>query len=51
MSEPSLRILLVDQNAERAAILDDGLREAGFSDITIVREMHSLLRRIVDLDP
>ncbi len=51
MTEPSLRILLVDQNPERAAILEEGLREAGCTDITIVREMHSLLRRIVDADP
>jgi response regulator NasT len=51
MSEPSLRILLVDQNADRAAILEEGLREAGLRDITILREMQSLLRRIVDLDP
>lgn len=51
MTEPSLRILLVDQNPERAAILEEGLREAGCTDITVVREMHSLLRRIVDADP
>jgi response regulator NasT len=51
MSESSLRILLVDQNADRASILEDGLREAGCTDITVVREMHSLLRRIVALDP
>jgi two-component system, response regulator / RNA-binding antiterminator len=51
MSESPLRILLVDQNADRAAILEDGLREAGLRDITILREMQSLLRRIVDLDP
>jgi len=51
MNEPSIRILLVDQNAERAAILEEGLREAGCRDITIVREMHSLMRRIVDSDP
>ena len=51
MSEPSLRILLVDQNADRAAILEEGLRDAGCRDITIVREMHSLMRRILDVDP
>lgn len=51
MGEPSLRILLVDQSASRAAILEEGLREAGCSDITVVREMHNLLRRIVDADP
>src|SRR5688572_7161876 len=51
MNEPSLRILLVDQNADRAAILEEGLREAGCRDITVVREMHGLMRRIVDTDP
>ncbi len=51
MGEPSLRILLVDQNAARAAILEEGLRDAGLHDITVVRETQSLLRRIVDLDP
>jgi len=51
MSEPSLRILLVDQNADRAAILEEGLRDAGCRHITIVREMHSLMRRILEVDP
>lgn len=51
MTEPSLRILLVDQNAERAAILEDGLRDAGFRELTVVREMHGLMRRIVEVDP
>ncbi len=51
MSEPSLRILLVDQNVDRAAILEEGLRDAGCRDITIVREMHSLMRRILEVDP
>jgi response regulator NasT len=51
MSERSLRILLVDQNTARASILEEGLREAGCPDVLIVREMHNLLRRIVDEDP
>jgi response regulator NasT len=51
MSDASLRILLVDQSAARAAILEEGLREAGCIDITIVQDMHNLLRRIVDADP
>jgi two-component system, response regulator / RNA-binding antiterminator len=51
MSEPSLRILLVDQNADRASILEEGLRDAGCRNITIVREMHSLMRRILEVDP
>ncbi len=51
MSEAALRILLVDQNAARAAILEEGLHEAGCKDITVVRDMRNLLRRIVDADP
>lgn len=51
MSEPSLRILLVDQNVMRASILEEGLREAGFVNVTVVRDMQNLLRRIVDAEP
>jgi two-component system, response regulator / RNA-binding antiterminator len=51
MSEPLLRILLVDQNVLRASILEEGLREAGYVNVTVVRDMQNLLRRIVDIDP
>jgi response regulator NasT len=51
MSDSSLRILIVDQNAKRASILEEGLREAGCADVVVVREVHNLLRRIVDIDP
>lgn len=51
MSETSLRILLVDQNVMRASILEEGLREAGYHNVTVVRDMQNLLRRIVDADP
>jgi two-component system, response regulator / RNA-binding antiterminator len=50
-SEPSLRILLVDQSSARAAILEEGLRDAGCTQITVVRDTRNLLRRIVDADP
>jgi len=51
MSEPTLRILLVDQNVMRASILEEGLREAGCASVTVVRDMQNLLRRIVDVNP
>src|SRR5690349_18859917 len=51
MTEASLRILLIDQNVTRASILEDGLRDAGYSSVTVVRDMANLLRRIVDEDP
>jgi two-component system, response regulator / RNA-binding antiterminator len=51
MSDSALRILLVDQNATRASILEEGLREAGYTHVSVVRDMQNLLRRIVDADP
>jgi two-component system, response regulator / RNA-binding antiterminator len=50
-TESSLRILIVDQNVTRASILEDGLREAGLSNVIVVRDMQNLMRRIVDSDP
>jgi response regulator NasT len=47
----SLRILIVDQNVLRASILEDGLREAGYAKVSVLRDMQNLLRRIVDIDP
>lgn len=51
MNGPGLHILLIDQNVTRASVLEEGLKEAGFSDVTVVRDMQNLLRRIVDEDP
>jgi len=51
MPDSSLRLLLIDQNVTRAAILEDGLREAGHSDVTVVRDMQNLLKRIVEVQP
>lgn len=51
MSRGPLRIVLVDQNLTRASILEEGLREAGYSDVRVVRDMQNLLRRIVDAEP
>jgi response regulator NasT len=50
MPDP-LRILLVDQNAKRGTVLEEGLREAGYDDVVVVRVVANLLRRIVDIDP
>jgi two-component system, response regulator / RNA-binding antiterminator len=51
MTETSLRVLIVDQNLIRASILEEGLREAGYRDLIVVRDMQNLLRRIVDEEP
>ncbi len=51
LSELSLRILIVDQNVMRASVLEDGLREAGYTKVTVVRDMQNLMRRILEIDP
>jgi response regulator NasT len=51
MPEADLRVLIVDQNLMRASILEEGLREAGYRHLVVVRDMQNLLRRIVDEEP
>lgn len=51
LSDAALRILIVDQNVMRASVLEDGLREAGYQNVAVVRDMQNLLRRILDIDP
>jgi response regulator NasT len=50
-AESSPKIVIVDENPIRSAILEEGLREAGFTAVEHIREMHNLLARIYALDP
>ena len=50
-AEQSPKIAIVDESPIRAAILEQGLREAGFTDVVRIDEMHSLLSRIYAIDP
>jgi response regulator NasT len=47
----SLKIVIVDENPVRAAILQDGLREAGYINVTHLDETARLLARIYAIDP
>ena len=47
----SPKIVIVDESPIRAAILEEGLREAGFTGVVHISEMHNLLARIYALDP
>ncbi len=47
----TLKIVIVDENPIRAAILEDGLKEAGFTQVVRISEMANLLSRIYALDP
>jgi response regulator NasT len=50
-AESSPKIAIVDENPIRAAILEEGLREAGFTSVERVGEMNNLLARIYQIDP
>jgi two-component system, response regulator / RNA-binding antiterminator len=47
----TLKIVIVDESPVRAAIIEEGLREAGFSDVIWFAETANLLARIYALDP
>ena len=51
MGESSPKIVIVDESPIRAAILEEGLREAGFTGVVHISEMHNLLARIYAVDP
>jgi len=51
MSSSELSILIIDENRVRAAIIEEGLRDAGHSRITIISEMSGLVRRIEEAAP
>jgi len=50
-AEQSPKIVIVDESPIRAAILEEGLREAGYTGVVLISEMQSLLARIYALDP
>ncbi|TNC74748.1 ANTAR domain-containing response regulator [Rubellimicrobium roseum] len=51
MADPSLSILVIDENRARAAIIEAGLREAGHSHVTLVHSLTGLARRVEEAAP
>jgi response regulator NasT len=49
--DSSLKIAIVDESPIRAAILADGLREAGFTHVERIPDTHNLLARVYAIDP
>lgn len=45
------RIVVIDENPARAAILEQGLREAGYRHVTLIDEMTGLIRALERIDP
>lgn len=50
-SDAALKILVVDENAIRRAILEEGLKEAGFLNVTSLSSTVRLVDHIYRLDP
>ena len=46
-----VKVLIIDVNHARAAIIQDGLREAGHVHVRWLNETSNLLRHIADIDP
>ncbi|SMH51713.1 ANTAR domain-containing response regulator [Mesorhizobium australicum] len=51
MSSDTLQILVIDENRIRAAIIEEGLREAGYAHVTIVHDVNGIARRIAEVEP
>jgi response regulator NasT len=51
MKQHAIRVVIVDDNAVRAAILLDGLREAGIAGVEVIETSTQLVRRIAAIDP
>jgi len=51
MADVALNILVIDDNAARASIIEEGLKEAGHSAVTVITDMRQLLAQIVRADP
>src|SRR6185503_10253492 len=51
MSGRDLSILIIDENRIRAQIIEDGLREAGHTLVTVLDTNHEAARRIAEISP
>lgn len=49
--DSTLKIAIVDESPIRATILEDGLREAGFTQVERIADTRNLLARIYAIDP
>lgn len=50
-SSTNLTILVIDENAIRASIIEEGLNEAGHLNVRVIHEMQGVARLIETMDP
>jgi len=48
---PDLSILIIDDNRLRAAIIEEGLREAGHGNVHVIHSVEEVARKIADIAP
>lgn len=46
-----LSILVIDENRLRSTVIEAGLREAGYENLTIVHDVTGIARRIAEIEP
>ncbi|WP_421702880.1 ANTAR domain-containing response regulator [Aliiroseovarius sp.] len=46
-----LSICVIEPDPDRARLIIDGLRDAGWQDVTVIGQISALARRLVELDP
>jgi response regulator NasT len=47
----SLCIVIIDENQLRASVIESGLREAGYDNLTIIHDVTGIARRISEIEP
>jgi len=47
----TLSIVIIDENRLRASVIEAGLREAGYANLTIIHDVTGIARRIADIEP
>jgi len=51
MADGSLKIVVIDADSIRASVIEEGLREAGYTRVTVLGDTNGALRHIVEIDP
>lgn len=51
MLDADIKILVIDDNRIRASIIEEGLREAGYSRVSVIAEPRPTVKAVVDADP
>ena len=47
----TLSIVIIDENRLRASVIEAGLREAGYGNLTIIHDVTGIARRIAEIKP